>query len=57
MPNCADTHNAPASTPGPTATNGLRAAVEPDTLFIDCIASALQFKDPAPGFQDCRVVV
>jgi len=34
-----------------------RVAVEPGTLFIDCTASAVHFKDPAPVFQGGRIVV
>ena len=32
-------------------------AVEPGTLFIDCTASAVHFKEPAPVFQGNRIVV
>jgi hypothetical protein len=32
-------------------------AVEPDTLFIDCTASAVRFKDSTPVFQGNRIVV
>lgn len=35
---------------------GLRP-VEPDTLFIDCTASAVRFKPPQPVFQDGRIVL
>jgi len=34
-----------------------RVAVEPGTLFIDCTASAVHFKEPAPVFQGGRIVV
>jgi hypothetical protein len=32
-------------------------AVEPGTLFVDCTASAVHYKDPAPVFQGGRIVV
>jgi hypothetical protein len=32
-------------------------AFEPRTLFIDCTASAVHFKEPAPVFQGGRIVV
>jgi hypothetical protein len=32
-------------------------AVEPGTLFIDCTASAVRFREPAPVFQGGRIVV
>src|SRR5205085_12090463 len=31
--------------------------VAPDTLFIDCTASAVDFREPQPAFQGCRVVL
>jgi hypothetical protein len=34
-----------------------RVAVESDTLYINCTASAVHFKEPAPVFQGGRVVV
>lgn len=34
-----------------------RMAVEPGTLFVDCTASAVHFKNPAPVFQNGRIVV
>jgi hypothetical protein len=34
-----------------------RVVVEPGTLFIDCTASAVHFKAPAPVFQGGRIVV
>lgn len=34
-----------------------RVAVEPGTLFIDCTASAIGFKNPGPVFQGRRIVV
>ena len=33
-----------------------RVPVAPGTLFIDCTASAVRFKDPAPVFQGGRIV-
>jgi hypothetical protein len=34
-----------------------RVAIEPGALFIDCTASAVRFKNPAPVFQGGRIVV
>ena len=34
-----------------------RVAVEPGALFIDCTASAVHFREPAPVFQGGRIVV
>lgn len=34
-----------------------RVAVEPGALFIDCTASAVHFKEPAPVFQGGKIVV
>lgn len=34
-----------------------KVAVEPDTLFIDCTASAVEFRPPQPIFQDDKIVL
>jgi hypothetical protein len=34
-----------------------RVAIEPGTLFVDCTASAVRFKEPAAVFQGGRIVV
>ncbi|CAN5879278.1 NAD(P)/FAD-dependent oxidoreductase [soil metagenome] len=34
-----------------------RVPVEPDTLFIDCTASALNVRPPQPVFQDAKIVL
>jgi hypothetical protein len=34
-----------------------RVAVEPDTLFIDCTASAVEFRAPQPIFQGDKIVL